>query len=291
MLLLLIASLGGVTSMRALTDRGVSVREVAAAVRRGDVIRPRQGWVALPSADRAAIAAVRVGGTLSCTSLLRRHRVWTTPVFHLHLRVPRNASRLASPADRRRRLSNTDAVITHHVSWLPPAVAAVDTLAHAVALAVVCQPRLDAIATLDAAVDRELFTIAELHDVLAPAPQKYRDMLAHVRVGAQSGLETKGRLLLRSRRIRVRSQVAIAGVGHVDLVVGERLVIELDGYEWHSRRADFEEDRRRDLVLAQRGYQVLRLSYAQVTGQWPWCEEVILGLVRARKHLWPRSGA
>jgi very-short-patch-repair endonuclease len=43
-----------------------------------------------------------------------------------------------------------------------------------------------------------------------------------------------------------------------------RLVVELDGYEWHRTRRAFEEDRRRDALLATHGIRVLRFTWRQV---------------------------
>lgn len=40
----------------------------------------------------------------------------------------------------------------------------------------------------------------------------------------------------------------------------ERLVVELDGYEWHKSRESFEADRRRDARLGVAGYHVHRLT-------------------------------
>lgn len=40
-----------------------------------------------------------------------------------------------------------------------------------------------------------------------------------------------------------------------------RLVVELDGYEFHRSRDAFERDRRRDAVLALAGYRVVRVTY------------------------------
>ncbi len=156
-------------------------------------------------------------------------------------------------------------------------------------MATLCQPRLSAIATLDSALNLGLATVPTLQDALAPLPAKYRAYLDMVDPTTQSGLETKTRLSLRSRRVSLRSQVHVPRVGKVDLIVGQRLVLELDGYEWHSRKTDFEEDRRRDRELTAQGYQVLRLSYEQVTNDWPRCEEAILGLIRLRRHLWTRG--
>jgi very-short-patch-repair endonuclease len=43
-----------------------------------------------------------------------------------------------------------------------------------------------------------------------------------------------------------------------------RLVLEIDGWEWHNERPQFEEDRRRELVHAAAGWQVVRASASQV---------------------------
>ncbi len=45
----------------------------------------------------------------------------------------------------------------------------------------------------------------------------------------------------------------------------QRLVVETDGYEFHSSRASFESDRRRDRELQRRGFVVLRFTYRDVT--------------------------
>jgi very-short-patch-repair endonuclease len=46
--------------------------------------------------------------------------------------------------------------------------------------------------------------------------------------------------------------------------VEQRLIVETDGYRFHSGRVAFEDDRARDLKLRALGYEVLRLSYRQV---------------------------
>ena len=51
----------------------------------------------------------------------------------------------------------------------------------------------------------------------------------------------------------------------VDVVWREaKLVVELDGYEYHGTRTSFEEDRRRDAILQVAGYQVLRLTHRRL---------------------------
>jgi very-short-patch-repair endonuclease len=45
----------------------------------------------------------------------------------------------------------------------------------------------------------------------------------------------------------------------------ERLIVELDGYEFHRTRAAFERDRARDATLQAAGYRVLRLTHRRLT--------------------------
>lgn len=45
----------------------------------------------------------------------------------------------------------------------------------------------------------------------------------------------------------------------------ERLIVETDGYRYHRGRAAFEADRKRDLELRALGYDVIRLTFRQVT--------------------------
>jgi very-short-patch-repair endonuclease len=68
------------------------------------------------------------------------------------------------------------------------------------------------------------------------------------------------------------------GIYELDTVWrGERLVVELDGYEFHRTRADFERDRARDAELQASGFAVLRFTWRQVRYQ---PELVLARLVR-----------
>jgi very-short-patch-repair endonuclease len=78
--------------------------------------------------------------------------------------------------------------------------------------------------------------------------------------------------------------VVIAGVGRVDLLIGERLVLELDGAEWHTGIDAIERDRRRDRELVARGYLVMRVTYRQLLERWDEVEAQILRLVRRDEH-------
>ena len=47
----------------------------------------------------------------------------------------------------------------------------------------------------------------------------------------------------------------------------ERLIVELDGHEFHHTRAAFERDRARDTALQLAGYRVIRLTYARLISE------------------------
>jgi very-short-patch-repair endonuclease len=57
----------------------------------------------------------------------------------------------------------------------------------------------------------------------------------------------------------------VADVGRIDFLIGDKLVIEVDGAGFHSSPESFERDRDRDAKLGIRGYRVLRFSYRQLT--------------------------
>jgi very-short-patch-repair endonuclease len=86
--------------------------------------------------------------------------------------------------------------------------------------------------------------------------------------------------------LRVRTQVRVAEVGRVDLIIGDRLVIEADGREWHEGSVAFETDRARDLTLLRKGYVVIRLSYTQIMTEWALVEASIRALIELGEHRW-----
>lgn len=59
---------------------------------------------------------------------------------------------------------------------------------------------------------------------------------------------------------------AMVGRYEVDMLWRrQRLIVEVDGYAFHSGRAAFERDRRRDAALQAAGYRVVRFTWRQIT--------------------------
>ncbi|SDZ35479.1 Protein of unknown function [Herbiconiux ginsengi] len=287
----MLARLGGVGSLAQLSAVGIRTSDVKNAVARGDVERVRRGWVALPGAPESVVRAVRVGGRVSCLSVLRHSGLWCATDHRLHVRVPADSTRLSSPHDRRVPLGRPErfGIVVHRsyrADGLDEPDGPVDSVDWALLHSITCQSKMDAIVTLDSALHSGRISRTELEFLCADLPAKYRAYLALTDPNAASGLETKARLGLRRYNIASRSQVKIRGVGYVDLLVGDRLVIETDGREWHTKPEAYAEDRRRDLALAELGYLVVRLSYDQVMGEWDRVVTVIRAIVARGEHRW-----
>ena len=290
-LLEIVATAGGVASNDYLAARGVSTSALNHAVARSSLLRLRRGWVSLPDAPADVVRAVRVGGRLSCLSVLKHHGIWCASDNRLHIRVPPHAQNLSSPHDRRVPLGRPERFgialhRSHRADGLDEPEGPVDSFAWALLHSITCQSKIDAIVTLDSALKQGRITRTELEFLAARLPAKYRAYLALTDANAASGLETKARLGLRRYNIASRSQVKIRGVGYVDLLVGERLVVETDGREWHTKPEAYAADRRRDLALAELGYLVLRLSYDQVMGEWDRVVAVVRAVVARGEHRW-----
>lgn len=63
---------------------------------------------------------------------------------------------------------------------------------------------------------------------------------------------------------RPQSNVMVAGHEVDFLWRAARLVVEVDGFEFHSSRAKFESDRKKDGHLSARGFQVIRVTWRQL---------------------------
>lgn len=114
-----------------------------------------------------------------------------------------------------------------------------------------------------------------------------RDIAEAVGGLSDSGLETILVTRLRAVGLPVRKQVVIAG-RPVDGLIGERLVVQADGWEFHSSPAQRRRDVAHDAELRLRGFTVLRFSSDQIMHDWPAVERTILRAVAAGLHLAPR---
>ncbi|WP_137844392.1 DUF559 domain-containing protein [Microbacterium sp. 2FI] len=246
-----------------LLEDGMSGREITRAVRAGVLIRARRDRYLHIETPDAVVRAVRVGGRLTCLSLLQLLGVFVLANVRLHVHVPRDATRMRTPQSRSRRLRPRRSLGTR-LHWLAaPEVDVRSTCADirvALAHAVLCQPPRAAVASIDSALNLGLLGADALRDVFAMLPAKYGALERLVDGRAQSGPETFVRLMARGLGCDIELQVAFAGIGFVDLVLDGWLVVECDSRQYHSGWAQQLKDYRRDLALARLGYCVLRLT-------------------------------
>jgi very-short-patch-repair endonuclease len=276
-----------IETRRTLLDSGLSTAAIRTAVSSGRLERLRNGWFASPGCPPDLARAVRLGGRLTCVSELRRRGLWVITDGRLHVAVSPDASRLRSPDDRHRRWSpeaHPD-VCLHWTPelWNTSKESASECLADSIGRMLRCQPLDNAIATIDSALNLKLVSMPELVELLEGMPARYARVRREVDATAQSGTESLARLRLRRRGLTVRTQVVIRGVGIVDLMVGDRLVIEIDSRSHHLGN-DYEKDRARDLELFRLGYSVIRVSYRRVMYDWPAVESAILEAARRGEH-------
>lgn len=258
---------------------GFARTSLRTAVASGALVAIRRGWLALPDAPEDIVTAVLLGGRLGCVSLADRLGLWTPPTEVLHIAAPRHSGRV---------LTDTDGVVLHWRSarWRDNP-SPLESPADMVGQLAGCLDREDAVAVIDSALHHGVVSWVEVESALASRPS----LLVEIDGAAEGGGESLARVRLRRRGIQVSVQARIDEVGRVDLLVGDRLVIEIDGRRWHTDPTAFERDRERDLELARLGYRVIRLSYLQVTLEWARVEQSILKIIARREHLWPSRRA
>ncbi|WP_374007316.1 type IV toxin-antitoxin system AbiEi family antitoxin domain-containing protein [Leifsonia sp. LS-T14] len=249
--------LGGIVSAHQLRATGASSADLAAAVRSGALMRLRKGFYALPSAPRTAIAAVLAKGRLSCVSAARSYGLWAGDDRRLHLQYAPNAR--AGPHDGHVR--HWSRVERHAELWRVSVGDCLRSVAR-------CADQETAVAVFDTAITAGLTSPGALRELLAGQPMNVRARGGLARPGSDSGVESIVRQRLERSGHIVEQQVHVVGVGRVDMRVDGVLYLEIDGFAFHHDRDQFERDRARDAILAARGLQRLRVSAAQVLGEW-----------------------
>ncbi|MGH2992528.1 MAG: DUF559 domain-containing protein [Solirubrobacterales bacterium] len=119
---------------------------------------------------------------------------------------------------------------------------------------------------------RRLAQDKELVALLARFPRRrgvtaLRALIEADKVPALTRSEAEERLLTLIRRAKLPSPELNVRLGahEVDLLWrDQRLVVEVDGFRYHSSRAAFERDRVRDAELGARGLRVIRVTWRQI---------------------------
>ena len=130
---------------------------------------------------------------------------------------------------------------------------------------VICGSEVEALAVLESAVVLKKCTIHELRGAFSGRKDTAgRAIVAMIDPQSQSIVETVARYYLLKAGYNVQGQVAIKGVGHLDLLVEGILGVETDGQQYHNTPSGWAEDLRRDNLLVIEGVWKLRIPAAVV---------------------------
>lgn len=250
---------GGVGTRAQIARTRAERLAVSAALAAGEVRDLGAGWLAVPGAEQSVVVARRMGAAITCVSIAH--------FFDLPVLETPDRPHIALPRRRGRRQVDLPMRVHWEGSWTPPSPRGFPLAPLAVALARVlrCRPADEAAVVLDAALRKGLVTPGEVRRTLTgrggPAA---RTTLERCNPRSRSAIETRTRLALEDAGLDVSAGVEIDGVGEVDLVVEGRIVVECDGFAYHSGRREYREDRRRDRALVERGYLVLRFTWEEI---------------------------
>jgi very-short-patch-repair endonuclease len=263
-----------IATTRALRDAGFRDAEIRTAIRRGALIRVREGVVATPDCHPSVVEAALIGGRVAGASAARLLGLWAPPHRHPVVEVPRGAH-----------VAATDATVIRGPAG--PNRFGMSTATEVVGQILRFEPPQFAIAVLDSMLRRSGMTRAEIEFAAAGLPRRLRRRLALIDARAESGTESIVRVLLALEGIVATPQVRVpfSDLERLDLVVGDRLVIECDSRAHHSTPTELDRDNARDLMLTALGYHVIRIRYRAAVSDPESVVVAIRAVVDAGLHL------
>lgn len=229
-------------------------RRLQALVDSGHLRRYPHGVVALPDVDKRVLIARVHRGLITCEHAAAHYRLpLPSSPKTLHVLIPRGHK--AAPLWGEHQ---------HETRDLPPAPLSafpIAPLARCLADLLCCAQEWTALVAADAALHQGRVTYEQVGTYLRGSRRVLgRRRLQRTSSRARSPLETLARIQLRGAGLDVVDGVEIGGVGEVDLLIAGWLVVELDGYEYHSDMWSFDQDRSRDRELARLGYTSIRFT-------------------------------
>lgn len=247
----ILTRLDGIATAAELADRGLPGSSLRAAAG-STITRIRAGVYALPDCDPEVLAAARIGGRLAGAAAARHHGIWAPPARRLVVEVP-PGRHVEQSVDARVLRPRRHHGRRYGVAPLPEALRQV----------LYTEPVPFAVAILDSALRRSPTTKLDLEFLCRGLPERRRSLLTLVDERAESGTESVVRVALRLAGIDAVPQVRVplTDFDRLDLLVGDRLVIECDSREFHSTPEQLDRDNARDLLLIAMGFVVVRVRY------------------------------
>lgn len=286
----------GIHTIAELRRDGRDSRAIAADVARGRLERVRRGVYADAGVAPDLVRAARVGGRLTCVSAARLHglRLLDSPA-RLHIAVGSNAARLRHPDTG---MVTPAANLPVRLHWTPDedgrvGMVPIDRcLEHLLR----CLPAESALCALDSArelvewrTDRpQLLDDRGFAALLDRLPLALRGIAVRSSTASQAIGETLARDRFRAAGYPIREQVRLPGGFWADLLIGDRLVFEVDGEGPHGAPGAFDRDRARWGWIKGVGYLHVSYSHRQILEHWDEVAAVVQMLVRRGEHLWSR---
>jgi very-short-patch-repair endonuclease len=255
-------------SLAQLRAAGLSEKAIRHRVRRGHMARVHPGVYRVgpvPSPLAEPFAAVLACGP---TAVLSHHAAAVLHGITKHARridvtVTTGHPRPKGVTVHRAKVDDEERTERHGIAITTAARTIVDLATHI--------SRRD----LDRAVEQAVVLCLETHDSLAdavrcgrrPGTKVLRDVLADLGDPSLTRSEAERRLIELIRSAQLPAPVTNTRIGRyeVDLVWPRaKLVVEVDGYAFHSTRQAFERDRARDAALLLGGHRVVRITWRQI---------------------------
>ena len=234
-------------------------RRIDALIDGGDLELHRHGTLSLPGCSRLVLLARIHGGVIAGHHAAAYHQLpLPSRLGPITIVIPHGGR--MSPLGRERLRSRRGLAL--------PDVTAYPVLPLAETVANLLQWDPDdelAVVAADAPLKQGTVTLPELIALLSPPRfDTGRRRLAMTSTRSRSPIETLARLRLRAAGLEVDEGVVIRGIGEVDLVVNGWLVIELDGFDYHSDMWSLEQDDARSRDVARLGLVLIRFTGRQV---------------------------
>ncbi|WP_460795959.1 endonuclease domain-containing protein [Microbacterium sp. GXF0217] len=252
-------------------DAGASLAAIKRA-KQAELIRTvARGWVAVEGADPVLVAAARHGIVYTCVSRAQRLGLWVSASPDApHVAAPAHAGHIRTRA----KVHWGAPLIPRHPDDLE------DPVENALVILAGCVPIEEAVIVWESALRRQLI---DAHVLTRYAlPPAARRVLERATPFSDSGLETI--LIQRLGWLNLPLLPQAWVLGHrVDLLIGDRLVIQIDGghHVGAQRTSDIDHDAR----LTLRGYHVLRFSYEQIMERWHEVQAIIMAAIAQGLHL------
>jgi very-short-patch-repair endonuclease len=261
---------GGVAKRGDLLRAGFRRPALESAVDSGRLYRPLRGVYALHTADDDVLAAFRANGRLTCVSAARFYSLWALhPPREVHLSCGNGVPK-AGVIDH--------APCMHASEPGYPVAGLADVLLHALK----CLPELEALALVQSATGRGRISADFLRGKLTGNRNgRARAVLGLLIPRADSVLEILAHTHFVRAGLIVRMHVPLTGVGEVDCLIEECLVVELDG-STHFEPRQVKKDQRRNNAGMRGGFLTLRYYYDDVVYHPEAMVEEVLAVLRLR---------